>query len=94
MTELEKYILGKAKIEIVRLEKIISQIKTNSPFIEVPFYLDGVFDSLIYDVRKRKFTEIKYYVGVGNATIIEPMPQYTGYFDEITVKRISLDVDN
>ena len=90
MTDLEKTIYEYALKILPKYELRAKEIKTSARYIEIPFYFDGVFDYLVYDTNNKKFTEIKYFKGVGVGTCVEGDSGASAYFDDIEICKIVL----
>lgn len=85
MTELENDIYECMLRILPYAKKRVKEIEseTQARYIEIPFYCDGCFDSLVYDKDIKKFTKIKYAKGKGDVTILEGMSEFSGYFKSV-----------
>ena len=93
MTELEKKIYERAMKILPDAKRKVKEIQTDCKYIEIPFYCDGCFDSLIYDTIENKFTKIRYAKGKGVGTKVEGMNEFSAYFDEIEMHEIDISSD-
>lgn len=90
MTKLEKKIYNCAMKILQEAKEKVKNIQTECRYIEIPFFCDGCFDSLLYDKEQEKFTKIKYVKGKGIGTSIEGMNKFSSYFDEIELCEIDI----
>ena len=65
MTELETHIYNCAKKVLSQAKERIKKLnpKPKTEYIKIPFYCDGCFDFLVYDIKQKKFTKIEYRYG-------------------------------
>ncbi len=67
MTDLEKHIIQAARERISRFTNDeLEKLDTCKGQIEIPFMVDGVFDSLVYDPKKQKFIGVRYSKVISN----------------------------
>ena len=94
MTELEQHIYDSVKDRLPELlEKVRGLEGLKGIAIGVPFYCDGVIDTLTYTRSEDRFTHIDYSKGVKNGMSIGGlMSDYTGYFDQEDIKYFSFEI--
>lgn len=95
MTELEIKILNKFLELKTSMKQAVEKIQhtVTTQKIELPFLVDGVMDSVVYNTDSKDFEEIRYYVGTGPA-FLTPLSNSAGFYDKTEQKIIYLaDVD-
>ena len=89
LSKLEKYILTEGLKKIEEIKDEILKMEVESKFIAIPFLVDGVIDSIIFNTETKKFEYIEYSKGIGKG-IGSIFSKCTGYFDRTKTKRICL----
>lgn len=88
MTKTERHIKAAALKAISRYGEPVGEF--NTELVIIPFLCDGVFDELIYNTKKKKFVEIRYYKCVGKIITTPFSAPKTGWGDEIKTVIIPL----
>lgn len=73
MTELEEKILETVKRNQQRFKEAIDEYIKNSRkkphnYVCIPIHIDGVINTLFFNLRLNRFTHVEYAVGVGRGT--------------------------
>lgn len=94
MTELEKEIYQSALEVLPDLKKVADGMEAESRYVEMPFYSNGVADSVIYDTILERFVRIKYTKGIGSGVEIESFGDGSiGYFSNVEYCSFDLPED-
>ena len=89
MTQLEKNIKHFVTTELLyEANELIKTIKSDNKEIEINFINDGVNDALIYDTEEKRFTKIRYKIGIGEGQILQSYPKNVAYFNDFEYKYI------
>ena len=90
MTELEEKLLKKVKAEITQdLIQECREIETDSNYIKMLVFIDGVPDFLIFDKQKDKFVKLRYHYGLGDGCNLLKSDT-EAYFDNYEMREIEL----
>lgn len=85
---MEKRIYDAAVIKVSQLKKDVTFQRflrsAKGSTVTIPVLIDGVMDEIVYDLKEKKYTKVRYQVGTTDYT---RLTDYTALFDE-TEERI------
>jgi len=79
---LKTYILKEATKMIPRAGKVIQEKQFTTKFVEFPMVIDGVMDSLRYNVEEKRFDRITVYIATKGIGFQPMMSKNAVYCDE------------
>ena len=93
-TELRDRVLSECKKMLPRAEEVILGKKFTTRFVEIPIMIDGVMDSIRYNVEEKRFDRITVWIaaeGIGHRL---PMSKNAVYCAKAKIVHIDLEKDN
>jgi len=60
--ELKNFILKEAMKMLPRAEKVLQGKSFTTKFVEIPILIDGVIDAIRYNVKEKRFDQIRIYI--------------------------------
>ena len=90
MTELEEKIYEQALEAMPVALKEARRFKGERDFVLIPFLVDGVIDSLVYDKNLDRFIKIEYCVGKNVGRAIVESETGAAFFDEVEYRTFQI----